>query len=401
MTLSHGPAVRPFVEALGTLTRTGLCPAAAIAAAPNGRESGWWTVDGGTAVATARLLALMDAVPTVAEVPAAILAREPAIQAAWARVVAAHLLDAGSRRDRGQLCDDIEALGPAAAAVLAAKPQASLAPTGWPDLEHQVLGAPAHEAIARPRLVRALAAAASQPQLTPLSPMAAVDPLLPAKAWLRGRLIQWPDTQGALPATPGSVLSGICPAHPGPDAGHDGIMRCVLDRPWTYLLAQVVFVQETWQAERISGRLSLEVPEDQRDLLRSPPGVLVVVTRPDGQEVQCGTLGEFVRRILGVLEVSIIAHRLTATALDAAISTIISLLIDHEIWQADYGGLGHRPGYAIHPAFSDTWGRIGLGSRVFYRGSAPVTAAIRRAAETWADERCAVAANLVASTRTS
>jgi hypothetical protein len=392
-------APRSLVEALGTLVSTGTSSAASVAQLAGGHAAGWWTTADSATVATQRLLSLIDAVPTLSEAPAAIIAREPVAQASWARIIAAHLIDAGSRRDRVQLCDDITALGLAAGAVLAAKPHASLAPTGWSDLEHQVLGAPAHEAIARPRLVRALAAAASQPFLPPPAPLLLVDPLQPGRSWSRGRLVQMPDVQASLPATPGHVLTGACAAHPAPESGHDGVMRWVLDRPWAYLLAQVVFVQEAWQAERISGRLSLEVAEDQRDLMRCPPQVFVIVTRANGQEVQCGTLGEFLRRILGVLGVGVIAHRMTAAALDAAIVPVIGVLLEREIWQADYGGLGRRPGYAIHPAFSDTWGRIGLGSRVFYRASAPVTAAIRQAAETWADERCAVAAHLVASTR--
>jgi len=392
---------RALVDALGQLTTAGTCPATPLVDLSSGQEAGWWMVDGTTAAATTRLLSVVDAASAATEAAAAIIAREPAVQAAWARIVAAHLMDAGGRRDRGQLCDDIGALGHAASGVVAAKPLASLAPTGWSEVEHLVLGAAAHAAIARPRLVRALAAAAGQPALPLLAPVSVIDPLQPAKAWSRGRLLQLPAVQAPMPTGTGRVLSGACPSNPAPDPGHDGVMRWVLERPWAYLLAQVVFAQEAWQAERISGRISLEVAEDQRDLMRCPPNVLVVVTRADGQEVQCGTMGEFLRRILGVLGVGVIAHRLTAAALDAAIAPVITVLLERDIWQADYGGLGRRPGFAIHPAFSDSWGRIGLGSRVFYRGSAPVTAAIRQAAETWVDERCAVAANLVTSARMS
>ena len=67
MTLPHGPAARPFVEAIDTLIRSGSCAATAIAPLPSGHDAGWWSVDGGTAVATPRLLAVIDAVPAVTE----------------------------------------------------------------------------------------------------------------------------------------------------------------------------------------------------------------------------------------------------------------------------------------------------------------------------------------------
>ncbi|MCA9632110.1 MAG: hypothetical protein KC766_30865, partial [Myxococcales bacterium] len=54
----------------------------------------------------------------------------------------------------------------------------------------------------------------------------------------------------------------------------------------------------------------------------------------------------------------------------------------------EHGSGGLRPGYSIHPSFSDACYRT-LGSRAFYRLGSPITAAIRRAAETWARERIA------------
>ncbi len=48
-------------------------------------------------------------------------------------------------------------------------------------------------------------------------------------------------------------------------------------------------MQEAWEAEQISGRLTLELAEDQLANPYEPSRVDVVVTTPDGDEILCGT----------------------------------------------------------------------------------------------------------------
>ena len=70
----------------------------------------------------------------------------------------------------------------------------------------------------------------------------------------------------------------------------------------------------------------------------------------------------------------------------------MALVIDavqrHDVWRFEHGAGARRPAYVIHPSFSDACYRA-LGSRTFYRLGSPMTAAIRRAAEGWAQERIA------------
>jgi hypothetical protein len=65
---------------------------------------------------------------------------------------------------------------------------------------------------------------------------------------------------------------------------------------------------------------------------------------------------------------------------------VIDALVRREVWRFDHGSGGRRPGYTIHPLFSDACYRA-LGSRAFYRLGSSITAAVRRVAETWAGDR--------------
>jgi len=41
-------------------------------------------------------------------------------------------------------------------------------------------------------------------------------------------------------------------------------MRWVLQRPWAFLLGQMVFTKEAWEAERVSGSLAFELEQASR-----------------------------------------------------------------------------------------------------------------------------------------
>jgi hypothetical protein len=169
--------------------------------------------------------------------------------------------------------------------------------------------------------------------------------------------------------------------------GDGDSMRWVLQRPWAFLLGQMVFTKEAWEAERVSGSLTFELEQAHVALFQSPPRVDVVVTLPTGEEVRCGSLAEFVLQTVAQLGVTILAHRVSASLLDDRLANVIEALVRREVWRFDHGG-GRRPGYAIHPSFSDACYRA-LGSRAFYRLGSSITAAVRRVAETWARERVA------------
>jgi hypothetical protein len=165
-------------------------------------------------------------------------------------------------------------------------------------------------------------------------------------------------------------------------------MPWALARPWIFLMGQLGFMQEAWEAERISGQLTLELDREHLASFHQPAQVRVVVTMPDGAEVQCGTLGELIARTLDDLGIALLTADVSKAAMNAMISPVIHTLLTHQIWAFESGRTGREPGYGIHPAFSDLCYRT-LGSRFFYRKGAHVTISLRRTCEMWARERLA------------
>jgi len=153
-------------------------------------------------------------------------------------------------------------------------------------------------------------------------------------------------------------------------------------------MGQLVFMQEAWQAERISGYLALELDREQLTTFHQPAQVRVVVAMPDGAEVQCGTLGELIVRSLDDLGVALLTADASKEAMDAMVSPVICTLLMNEIWIFESGRTGREPGYQIHPTFSDLCYRT-LGSRFFYRKGAHITMSLRQTCEAWAIERLA------------
>ena len=373
----RGRELARVVDDLRTLLAAGEGASSSLRALSATRQAGLWSDDGARIVATTQLVALSDRLPNAEEGVAAVFALVPTLRAGWGRVVLARLGEMGERRDVTALADAITAVGPLAAELVDAEP--SLAPTSWAELERRVLPAAAHEASAFPVLLRTLAATAELAQTPPppADPIGEVRWDDPSKTWLSGRLIRLPSTEDTASAV--SVLTGAL----DDGVGDGDAMRWVLQRPWAFLLSQLVFTQEAWDAERVSGSLALELEQAHVALFQSPPRVDVVVTLPTGEEVRCGSLAEFVQRVLAQLGVSVLAHRLTPAELDDRLALVIEALLRREVWRFDHGSGGRRPGYTIHPSFSDACYRA-LGSRAFYRLGSTVTAAVRRVAETWA-----------------
>jgi hypothetical protein len=155
----------------------------------------------------------------------------------------------------------------------------------------------------------------------------------------------------------------------------------------------MVFTKEAWEAERVSGGLAFELQHAHVALFQNPPRVDVVVTLPTGEEVQCGSLGEFVLETLAQLDVTVLAHRVSAAVLDDRLASVVEALVRRDVWRFEHGAGGRSAGYTIHPTFSDACYRA-LGSRAFYRLGSHITAAVRRVAENWAREKIARAGGL-------
>jgi hypothetical protein len=376
-----GRTLTRLIEDVRTLLVQGEAPSSSLRALEAVRATGLWSDRNETVVASPAIVALIDRLPSPGEATAAVFSLVPELRAAWLCVVRARLAETGERGDLTALSEAVTTAG-ALASELVSATAPSLAATNFGELERAVLPAPAHEAAAFPVLLRVLAATSLPPTnlTTQTLPTPVVDD--PSTAWRAGRLLRLPVLADA--ATMVAVLSGALDGR-----GGDGdAMRWALHHPWAFLLAQMTFTKEAWEAERVSGGIAFELEPAHVSLFPSPPRVEVVVTLPSGEEVRCGSLGDLVRLTLAQLGVTILGHRVTASMLDDHLGLVIDALQSRDVWRFDHGSGGRRPAYSIHPSFSDACYRA-LGSRAFYRLGSPVTAAIRRAAETWARERLA------------
>jgi len=374
-----------LVEDVRTLLEQGEAPSSFLRALEAVQSKGLWSEHGEVAVARPAVVTLIDRLPKPGEALPAVLSLVPEVRDAWVRVVRARFAEMGERGDVAALTDAITHAG-ALASELVGVQAPSLAATPFGELERAVLTTPAHEAPAFPVLLRVLAAtAALTSDPTPVTlptalPEVAYDD--PQATWRPGRLLRLPASAETAMTT--VVLSGALEGR----SNDADAMRWALHHPWAFLLAQLTFTKESWEAERVSGGIAFELEPAHASLFQSPPRVEVVVSLPSGEEIRCGSLGELCQRTLAQLGVTVLGHRVTATTLDDKLALVIEAVLRHDVWRFEHGSGARRPGYTIHPLFSDACYRA-LGSRAFYRLGSPVTAAIRRAAEGWAKERMA------------
>ncbi|MBD1999297.1 hypothetical protein H6G00_22240 [Leptolyngbya sp. FACHB-541] len=394
-----------IIRAIDRLLTDGEVSRSGLASLPTGYQLGLWadSTDATRAVATPEAVRLLRTLPTRNEAIAAVLGCEPDIRQAWQRIATARLKEMGNLRDAQGLSEAITTLGQTCLALLPNFSQASLSPTPYADLERAVFDASAEQAIATPQLLRALGATAhliegeqGKPTIT-IPDLALYNPLT---NWCKGRLIKPPERVATLPETgmqhtsilPGSWAIASPPDSPPPHRSISPTMYWVLSCPWLFLLAQVVFTQEAWGAERIAGRLSLELESTHLSQYYRPPEVLVVVTTTEDEEVVCGTLSQLLLRVLDLLGVTLLAP--DVTAIESQLPTLIESLLKHQIWRFDQGSGGRRPGYSIHDSFSD--GCYYLAGKYFNRLGTHVTAAIRITCGQWAKERLAQTGKLAA-----
>jgi hypothetical protein len=354
----------------------------------------WFDESSKQMVIAQRGLRIANLLPTETEAVAGLLACDPSIRNAWVRLVAARLREAGQRRDLGDLCQAIETLGTASREVREAIGNASLAPTNFSELERTLFGSGAEQSVNYPKLLRVLGKTAEViSDVSPPKPLQlkTVDPFGPKETWCPGRVLQLPSLSSAQAHTT-LVLNGTCDdLHEGEFDAQDNeskaLMRWVLFRPWCMLLAQIVFTQEAWEAERIDGRLSLELSDEYLDNPYEPPRIDIVVTGEDGYECVCGSLGELVQRILQRLQISLIARPSDLARMDDFLAPLVRRLLERKVWRFDpRGGGAGRPGFTIDDDFSTSCYRA-FGSRYFYRAGSILTAAIRASAEQWAADR--------------
>ena len=384
------------IAVLSQLIQTGEAGAASLAGMPEGQSLGLWTAspDGARAVATPALVELLSRLPDEHEVLTSLASCSPKLRSAWQSTIAARLREIGQRRDAESLCAAITELDRAAESVRQLLPEAKLIATGFGELENQLFGCPAEQGPAFPKLLRAIGRTSPYVEgrvAPPVQPLTGINPLTAESNWVPNRLLLPPAEADSFSDGPTSVLNGslidLLPVEADAcDTPGTARMRWVLYRPWALLLAQVAFTQEAWAAEQNAGSLNLELPEDQESRFDSPARVNIVVTRPTGEEIDCGPLSGLIQRVLRQLGVTLLLRVDRLKDLDARLAGVIHRLLDHQVWKFEGRGVkGQRSCYRIHPDFSVDCYRI-FGAKHFNRGCSRITAAIRGTADEWAAE---------------
>ncbi len=339
-------------------------------------------------VASRKLIELRQSLPSNQDTVACILATQTDYQTAWSKIVAAQLKDAGSRKDEDALIEQISQLGAAAGSVLTQLDSGSLQATDFAHIEVLVFGQGAEQSVSYPKLLRALAVAATIKQNCGcVDELSKIESDNTASAWQTNRLVQMPCTDSLTEQANHYLLTGdVTPSEPSADIQH--CLAWLKRHPWAYLLAHVAYAQDIWRSEQISGGLRLEIEQSQAKHFMQPSQIQVVVTTRDDLEVSCGTLAELLLRVLDTLHISLfteIATDLQVAKLDAAIAPIIGYMVEAKIWQFIQGSSKDIPHYQIHPQFEPI-PNTRLGTIGFARPGQHITAVIREQAERWAIE---------------
>ncbi len=245
-------------------------------------------------VASRKLIELRQSLPSCNDTVAAILATQESYQTAWSKVVAAQLKDAGSRKDETALIDQVTQLGNAAQNVLSQIERASLQATGFADVESLILGQLAEQSASYPKLLRALAVAATIKHVgVDVDEISKIESKNTSAAWQANRLIQIPDTGRLIKPPSEYLLDGNVSAR---DSDNQQCLEWLQANPWAYLLAHLTYTQDIWRSEQIAGGLRLEIEPSQAKHFMQPNDIQVVVTTRDDLEISCGTLAELLLR---------------------------------------------------------------------------------------------------------
>lgn len=348
--------------------------------------------DGSCLVAGARLLKARLGLETDEQLIAAIVATQSPYQQAWANILAARCREAGELSDPMQLVNMVSRIGPGASLVESAWDKASLAPTGHASLERELLGTSAEQAEMVPILVRVLATAAWLIALQK-HPLSVLPPISsrgsrPDQDFVSGRLLVEPGQEHApLPYLLHGGLGGFdTQSFDNADRDRERmeiVLDWVLQTPWAFLSAAIVYEQDIWQGEG-QGGLLLELPEGQNPHRATLIQVLVVGS--EGDEMLCGSLGEFVLGILERLGMALFPGRMERSALDTALGQIFALLLSRGVIRFQEGLTGQQGGYLIAEGFRAACYRI-AGQRALGLYGRALRSAIRGRALEWRLEK--------------
>jgi hypothetical protein len=349
-------------------------------------------------IASQCLLTLKQSLPTNQDVVAAMFAALPDYQNAWANVVAAQLKDAGGRNDISALAEQVSQLGSAAKLVMNQLESASLSASDFAEVEMLLFGQGAEQAASYPKIIRALATGAELLANNEREPkntiqLSDVNSQNVSAAWQSQRLIQMPvnaaihdQSQTLHNILLNYQLSGELTEFEAINSSN--ALSWLLTCPWAYLLAHVAYAQDVWRSEQIAGGLRLEIEPSQAKHFMQPSLMQVVVTTRDDLEIQCGSLGELLLRVLQTLNIHLFTRtpeEKQASELDTLLAPFIGAMVKAKVWQFIQGSSKDIPHYQIHPSF-ETLPNTRLGTIGFARPGKHITVAIREQAEAWAIE---------------
>jgi hypothetical protein len=258
-----------------------------------------------------------------------------------------------------------------------------------------VFGQGAEQSASYPKLLRALSTAAkliddSKKLISETNELSSIDEGDVTSHWLAQRLIELPlITQANIKSHVKNDyhLTGLVQV-PNSDLSDKQTIEWLVANPWAYLLAQIIYTQDMWRSEQVSGGLALEIEPSQIKHFMQPNTIQVVVTTSAGYEVSCGSLAELILRVIDSLDIYLLTplkHPQQIEALNAAISPVIGYMISAKVWQFFEGNSQDIPQYKTHSSFA----RIPtsrLGTINFARPSKHIAAAIREQAQSWAND---------------
>ena len=335
---------------------------------------------------SAPLLNAYNELSQLGEWQLALLGLNPEVRAHWINLAAARCREAGAMSDPQVLVKLIQQLGNASAWVLAqleradARPQLIAGPLS--QLERDLLRHSLNDNAAIPALCRLLRACFTLHTLSEqteiLAPIQLIDnnlkqpikpPIKPSADWL--------------------LVAQLVNA----DATY---IEHFAQQPWWFLLSLLSFVQDAWAAEQRGGLL-LTLPAGQNAF--APSQINVAVQGIDGDEVNLGSLAEFLVHLLSELNIALYPA-LTDSAediqrLNRAISSIVADLLAKKIWQFFEAGRGEPGHYRIHPEFSDACYSLPLAPLFGYKSQYLQQAIKQLAQSNYANKKRAGTANRI------
>ncbi|HAS8156772.1 TPA: hypothetical protein I7722_01050 [Vibrio vulnificus] len=365
--------------------------------------------DGKHWVASKRLLDGVNELGSSSQLVAAVLACDNRFRQPWLNLMAARCQEASELSDPLQLVERIHQLGAASEWVEVSLAKASLSATPYSTIERELLGTQADSISTVPILTRVLTTAYQlclwRGQALPAIAPTAIQGQRPDIDWVKGRLFPAPKASVKynryLLVSPSS--SNASESHQSvsydqqsfDQQGFDSLpldavkkrsdlaLDWVLSSPWALLLAAITYEQDIWSSEGLGGLL-LELPVGQSGY--KPSLVQVLVLNKEGDEVLCGSLAQFVTRILAELSMALFPAAVNTQELDQQLGDVIELLIKRQVWQHRDGISGELDYYQINPQFADACYRM-KGQRAFALYGKRLREAIRTQALRWRQEQ--------------